>query len=50
MSLKEKALILDKAGIDRALTRIAHEILEKNKGSSGAASTWRSGLRQGSGR
>lgn len=32
MSLKEKALILDKAGIDRALTRIAHEILEKNKG------------------
>lgn len=32
MSMKEKALILDKAGIDRALTRIAHEILEKNKG------------------
>jgi pyrimidine operon attenuation protein/uracil phosphoribosyltransferase len=32
MSLKEKALILDRAGIDRALTRIAHEILEKNKG------------------
>jgi pyrimidine operon attenuation protein/uracil phosphoribosyltransferase len=32
MSLKEKALIMDKAGIDRALTRIAHEILEKNKG------------------
>jgi len=32
MSLKEKALILDKAGIDRALTRISHEILEKNKG------------------
>lgn len=32
MSLKEKALILDKAGIDRAMTRIAHEILEKNKG------------------
>ncbi len=31
-SAKEKALILDKAGIDRALTRIAHEILEKNKG------------------
>src|SRR5574341_62444 len=29
---KEKALILDKPGIDRALTRIAHEILEKNKG------------------
>jgi pyrimidine operon attenuation protein/uracil phosphoribosyltransferase len=32
MSLKEKALILDRAGIERALTRIAHEILEKNKG------------------
>jgi pyrimidine operon attenuation protein/uracil phosphoribosyltransferase len=32
MNNKEKALILDKAGIDRALTRIAHEILEKNKG------------------
>ena len=32
MDLKEKALILDKAGIDRALTRVAHEILEKNKG------------------
>jgi pyrimidine operon attenuation protein/uracil phosphoribosyltransferase len=30
--MKEKALILDKAGIDRALTRIAHEILEKNRG------------------
>jgi pyrimidine operon attenuation protein/uracil phosphoribosyltransferase len=32
MSMREKALILDKAGIDRALTRISHEILEKNKG------------------
>lgn len=32
MSSKEKALILDKTGIERALTRIAHEILEKNKG------------------
>jgi pyrimidine operon attenuation protein/uracil phosphoribosyltransferase len=32
MSNKEKALILDKNGIDRALTRVAHEILEKNKG------------------
>lgn len=32
MVLKEKTLILDKAGIDRAITRIAHEILEKNKG------------------
>src|SRR5512144_652106 len=33
MALREKALILDKAGIDRALTRIAHAILEKNRGS-----------------
>ena len=32
MNPKEKALILDRSGIDRALTRIAHEILEKNKG------------------
>ncbi len=32
MNPKEKALILDKVGIERALTRIAHEILEKNKG------------------
>jgi pyrimidine operon attenuation protein/uracil phosphoribosyltransferase len=32
MNLKEKAFILDKAGIDRAITRIAHEILEKNRG------------------
>lgn len=32
MNPKEKAFILDKAGIDRAMTRIAHEILEKNKG------------------
>ena len=31
-NLKEKALILDRSGIDRALTRIAHEILERNKG------------------
>jgi pyrimidine operon attenuation protein/uracil phosphoribosyltransferase len=34
MGNKEKALILDKTGIDRALTRVAHEILEKNKGAS----------------
>ncbi len=32
MKPKEKAFILDKAGIERAITRIAHEILEKNKG------------------
>ncbi len=30
--MKEKALILDKTGIDRAMTRISHEVLEKNKG------------------
>ena len=29
---KEKALILDKAGIERAITRVAHEIVEKNQG------------------
>jgi pyrimidine operon attenuation protein/uracil phosphoribosyltransferase len=32
---KEKALILDRPAIDRALTRVAHEILEKNKGAKG---------------
>ncbi len=30
--MKEKAKILDKDGINRALMRIAHEIVEKNKG------------------
>jgi pyrimidine operon attenuation protein/uracil phosphoribosyltransferase len=30
--MKEKAVILDKENITRVLTRIAHEILEKNKG------------------
>ena len=30
--MREKAAILDKEAITRALTRIAHEILEKNKG------------------
>lgn len=29
---KEKAQILDQAGIRRSLTRIAHEIIERNKG------------------
>ena len=29
---REKALILDRPAIDRALTRVAHEILERNKG------------------
>jgi len=30
-------VILDQAGVDRALTRIAHEILEKNKGTANLA-------------
>ena len=32
MSLREKAQVLDEPGIDRALTRIAHEILERAGG------------------
>lgn len=32
MKYIEKAVILDKKGIKRSLTRIAHEILERNKG------------------
>ena len=32
MTLIEKAQIMDKEGMRRALTRIAHEIVEKNKG------------------
>ncbi len=36
-TMNEKALILDKTGIDRALTRIAHEILEKNRGAKAIA-------------
>lgn len=31
-AVKEKAQILDAQGIQRAITRIAHEIVEKNKG------------------
>ncbi|WP_079709383.1 bifunctional pyr operon transcriptional regulator/uracil phosphoribosyltransferase PyrR [Paraliobacillus ryukyuensis] len=30
--MKQKAVVLDQAAINRALTRIAHEILERNKG------------------
>lgn len=33
--MKEKAKILDKEAISRALVRIAHEIIEKNKGTEG---------------
>ena len=32
MSLREKAQVLDEAGLDRALTRIAHEIVEQAGG------------------
>lgn len=32
MPMKEKARIMDKNGLLRTLTRMAHEILEKNKG------------------
>lgn len=32
MVLKEKAKILDKEGVDRAISRISHEIVERNKG------------------
>ncbi|MCZ0703358.1 pyrimidine operon attenuation protein/uracil phosphoribosyltransferase [Natronobacillus azotifigens] len=30
--MKQKAVLLDQSAINRALTRIAHEILERNKG------------------
>jgi pyrimidine operon attenuation protein / uracil phosphoribosyltransferase len=33
--MKEKAKILDQEGINRAVMRIAHEIIEKNKGGAG---------------
>jgi len=32
MKRRQKAKIMDEAGIQRAITRIAHEILERNKG------------------
>lgn len=35
MSFKEKSKILDKESIERTLLRIAHEIIEKNKGTQG---------------
>ncbi len=37
MTLREKAQVLDETGIDRALTRIAHEILERAGGTDGLA-------------
>jgi len=33
--MKEKAKILDKEAVNRAIIRIAHEIIEKNKGADG---------------
>ena len=35
--MTEKALLMDKVAMDRALMRIAHEIVERNKGSGGLA-------------
>ena len=35
--MKEKSKIMDSQAIERAITRIAHEIIEKNKGVSGVA-------------
>ena len=32
MNLQPKARVMDKTAIERAITRIAHEIIEKNKG------------------
>lgn len=35
--IKEKALIMDENAMERALTRISHEIIEKNKGTQNLA-------------
>ena len=35
MKFKEKTKILDQSGIEKAVTRISHEILERNKGVKG---------------
>ncbi len=37
MTLRDKAQVLDEAGIERALTRIAHELLERVGGTDGLA-------------
>lgn len=37
MNLKIKAKVLDESGIDRTLKRIAHEIIEQNRGIDGVA-------------
>lgn len=36
-TVKQKAVVLDREGIRRALTRIAHEIIERNKGTENLA-------------
>lgn len=35
--MKDKAVVMDKNGIERAVTRIAHEIVERNKGAQNIA-------------
>ncbi len=35
MSAPERALVMDEADVGRALTRIAHEVVERNKGTEG---------------
>lgn len=35
MKMNKKAEIMDRDAVNRALTRIAHEITEKNKGTDG---------------
>ena len=37
MSLKEKGQVMDKEGLERTISRIAHEIVEKNKGTDNLA-------------
>jgi len=37
MTLREKTQVLDEPGIERALTRVAHEILERGGGTAGLA-------------
>ena len=38
--MAEKASILDEQSINRALTRIAHEIIERNKGIDECILSW----------
>jgi len=35
--MKDKAVVMDKNGIERAVTRIAHELVERNKGAQNIA-------------